>query len=371
MSLHVGEVLLGRNRMGDGRSRVAGRAGGGEQRDQQRGMGRPAAAHTRTGALSDAAAPASAGSSSSRTNASTCSEARPISFSGRTASLNVARGQAEGGVARDPLEQVGGPSRQRALLRRGPRVNAEFLVQLLAVPAPPDRLHQHVLGGQEGSLVGQPPRADLRMDDQAARDVLEQDQDRVGREERLGNGDALVRRVVQRALEPLGGGGHGRVEREDDDVAGQRADALGAHGVALVGHGRGADLRRLEGLLELALVLEQPQVGRRSCARSARARTARARRGRPACANRSVPTRSGGGAKPARRASARSSSSTLAESPSKRRRNDACVPVAPLAPRNRSPSRTARSSSRSLSRSDAHSAARLPTVVGCAGWKCV
>src|SRR6185503_18840867 len=34
------------------------------------------------------------------------------------------------------------------------------------------------------------------------------------------------------------------------------------HGVSLVGHGRGAHLRRLERLLDLAVVLEQPEVGR-------------------------------------------------------------------------------------------------------------
>ena len=98
------------------------------------------------------------------------------------------------------------------------------------------------------------------MDDEAADDVLEQDQDRVGREEGLGHRDALVGGVVERALEPLRGGRHRRVERERDDVARERADALGAHRVALVGHRGGADLRLLERLLELALVLEQAQV---------------------------------------------------------------------------------------------------------------
>ncbi len=91
--------------------------------------------------------------------------------------------------------------------------------------------------------------------------VLEQDQDRVGREEGLGHGDALVGGVVEAPLEPLRRGGHRRVERERDDVARERADALRAHRVALVGHGGRADLAGLERLFELAVVLQQAQVG--------------------------------------------------------------------------------------------------------------
>ena len=45
----------------------------------------------------------------------------------------------------------------------------------------------------------------------------------------------------------------------------QRADALAAHGVALVGHGRGADLALGEGLVELLLVGHEAQVRRHFC----------------------------------------------------------------------------------------------------------
>ena len=67
--------------------------------------------------------------------------------------------------------------------------------------------------------------------------------------------DAAVGGVVQRPLQPLNGGGHGRVHGVGHQVAAQGADALGAHGVALVGHGAGADLVLFEGLLHLPVML--------------------------------------------------------------------------------------------------------------------
>ncbi len=45
-------------------------------------------------------------------------------------------------------------------------------------------------------------------------------------------------------------------------IAGQGADALAAHRVALVGHGGGADLLLAEGLLDLAAVRQEPDVDR-------------------------------------------------------------------------------------------------------------
>ena len=66
--------------------------------------------------------------------------------------------------------------------------------------------------------------------------------------------------VVQGALQPLGGAGLVGAGHQPQDEPGQGVDALAAHGVALVGHGRGADLLRLEGLLHFLQVLEQAQV---------------------------------------------------------------------------------------------------------------
>ena len=85
--------------------------------------------------------------------------------------------------------------------------------------------------------------------------------DGVHRQECLGDGQALVGRVVQGALEPLGGGGDGGVARVHHHISCQSADALAPHGVALIGHGRGPDLVLLKGLLHLLQVAQQPQVG--------------------------------------------------------------------------------------------------------------
>ena len=95
---------------------------------------------------------------------------------------------------------------------------------------------------------------------QSGEHVFEQDQDPVAREERLGDREPPVGRVVERSLEPLGRRRHRRVERKSDDVPGQAADALGAHRVALVGHRGGADLGCLERLLDLAVVLKEAQI---------------------------------------------------------------------------------------------------------------
>ncbi|MFT3683552.1 MAG: hypothetical protein QM783_01290 [Phycisphaerales bacterium] len=80
-------------------------------------------------------------------------------------------------------------------------------------------------------------------------------------EEGLGEGEAAVAAVVERALEPLRRGGVVSVADEVHDEAGEAADALAAHGVALVGHCAGADLLVLEGLVELLAVGEEADVG--------------------------------------------------------------------------------------------------------------
>ena len=101
---------------------------------------------------------------------------------------------------------------------------------------------------------------DLGVDHQVGGHVLIEVQNGVGGQESLRHGDALVGRVVQGALKPLQAGGHGRVEPVGDDVPGQGADALASHGIALVGHGGGADLVLLKGLLHLLKGLEDAQV---------------------------------------------------------------------------------------------------------------
>ena len=100
------------------------------------------------------------------------------------------------------------------------------------------------------------------MHHEAAGNVVVDQRDRVRAEEGLGDGDAAVGGVVERALEPLRGRGERGIERVDDDVARQRVDALGAHGVALVRHGGRSDLLFFQRLLDLAQVLQQAHVVR-------------------------------------------------------------------------------------------------------------
>ena len=79
--------------------------------------------------------------------------------------------------------------------------------------------------------------------------VLRRREHDIHREERLWQRHAPVRAVIQRALEPLHGRRPQRVLVQHHEVPRERADALRAHRVPLVCHGRGPDLSRLERLL--------------------------------------------------------------------------------------------------------------------------
>ena len=89
-------------------------------------------------------------------------------------------------------------------------VLADALMQLLTVAAALYRVHHDVLGSHEGQLVHHVRLDDLGVNDKAGNDVDHDAEDSVDREERFGNRDALVRGVVERALEPLGRGGERR-----------------------------------------------------------------------------------------------------------------------------------------------------------------
>ena len=134
-------------------------------------------------------------------------------------------------------------------------------MELLPVAAPLHSVHQDVLTGHEGQLLPHVALDHLLMDHQSSGHVGIDAQNGIHRQESLGHGQTLVGRVVQSTLEPLGGGGDRRVDRVGHHIAGQGADALAAHGIALVGHGGGTDLVFLKGLLHLLQVAEQAQIG--------------------------------------------------------------------------------------------------------------
>ena len=133
-------------------------------------------------------------------------------------------------------------------------------MELLPVAAALDGLHHQVLRGQEGHILPDGLVHHLFVDPQAVCNVLGQAQNGVGAQKALGHGQAAVGRVVQGALHPLDGGSHGSIHGVGHEIAAQGADALTAHGVALIGHGRRADLVLLKGLLQLTVVLQQADV---------------------------------------------------------------------------------------------------------------
>ena len=142
----------------------------------------------------------------------------------------------------------------------GVGVNAEFFVQILAVAAFFDRFHHDIFGRHERQFFHHAPAHHLVVHDEAGRHVHVNVQYRVHREERFRHRNAFVGGIVQRPLKPLGAGGQRGVERIDDDIAGERADALAAHGIALVRHGGGADLVFLKRLFHLFKRLQDAQI---------------------------------------------------------------------------------------------------------------
>lgn len=138
--------------------------------------------------------------------------------------------------------------------------HAETLVQNLAVATAHCGFHQQGLGGHERKLARH-ACLDRRGDHGQARgDVGREAGDGIGSQEGIGQHQAPVGGIVEATLEPLGGGGQRTVERVGEQSARQPAQPLGAHGIALVGHGRGADLVAVERLGQLADTHQQTNV---------------------------------------------------------------------------------------------------------------
>ena len=133
-------------------------------------------------------------------------------------------------------------------------------MQLLTVAAALHALHEDVFGRKKRHVFVKCFFYNFLIDLEAGHDIYDQPQHRIGAQKRLGHGDAAVRRIVKAALKPLHGGGHGGVGDIGHEVAGQRANALAAHGVALVRHRRRAYLRRAERLFKLPIVLQKANV---------------------------------------------------------------------------------------------------------------
>ena len=78
----------------------------------------------------------------------------------------------------------------------------------------------------------------LRIYYESVRNIDAQVEHRVSGEERLGDAQTLVCRVVERALEPLRAGGHRCVLYVRYDISRERGYALASHRVALICHRR-------------------------------------------------------------------------------------------------------------------------------------
>ena len=94
-------------------------------------------------------------------------------------------------------------------------------MELLTVAAMLDAFHHQVFRGNEGQVLPHSLLYDFFVHMQTVGDVLRQPENSVGAEEALGHGDAPVGGIVQGAFQPLGGSGHGSVQRVRHQVAGQ------------------------------------------------------------------------------------------------------------------------------------------------------
>ena len=137
----------------------------------------------------------------------------------------------------------------------------DALMSGLTIAAGGDDGHQDVLGGHERQDFHDIAGDDGREHLQAVGDVQGQPEHAVGRQEGLRQGEPAVDAVVQGPLQPLRRRRLGGVARQADQEARQAAHPLAAHGVAFVGHRRGADLARSDGLIDLLAVGEQAQIG--------------------------------------------------------------------------------------------------------------
>lgn len=94
--------------------------------------------------------------------------------------------------------------------------------------------HDDGLGDHEGQFGLHMGGDALGVNDKTISDVVEADEDGVGKEESLGDVNAADGGVVEGALHPLVGVGVLERSGLGEDLAGEGVDALRTHGVSLV-----------------------------------------------------------------------------------------------------------------------------------------
>ena len=142
-------------------------------------------------------------------------------------------------------------------------------MRVLARDAVAGELHEDRLGRHEGQLLVDAGADNVGIHNKTVGNVVEGQQDGISQQEHLGDVHAADGAVVERALEPLGLEGGREVGRQAGELAAQGRDALGTHGVALVGHGRAANLALLERLLHLLEVGQVADVAANALGRGA------------------------------------------------------------------------------------------------------
>ena len=150
---------------------------------------------------------------------------------------------------RQPVEQLG---------RTRHALGANDFVQRLAIAAGFHAAHEQSLGGEIRHRHSNVLSDGLFADLEPGSHVGGKHENRISREERLGNHETAIGAVIQRALQPLRGGGMPRVALELDHEPRKTRHALGPHRVAFVGHCGRPDLFALERFEQLRLVLQQP-----------------------------------------------------------------------------------------------------------------
>ena len=133
-------------------------------------------------------------------------------------------------------------------------------MQLLTITAALHSLHQQVFRCHKGHILTNRFINDFFVYMQTVRYILCKAKNGVSAQKALRHGNAAVGGIIQRALQPLNRSSHVCVHCVRHQISRQRADAFRTHGVALVGHGRGADLVLFKGFLYLAVMLEQADI---------------------------------------------------------------------------------------------------------------
>ena len=134
-------------------------------------------------------------------------------------------------------------------------------MEFLAVAAVLHAFHDDVFGSHEREFGHDTLLDDLRVNHEAVRHVLGDDEHGIHSEECFRNGEALVGAIVEGAFEPLRRLSESGAVHLGHHETGQGADAFAAHRVTLVSHGAGADLGLFERFFDFLHALHEAHVG--------------------------------------------------------------------------------------------------------------